>query len=35
MGMRWWEHAGLDLAGVRETSAAAAAEEVDEDGMEE
>ena len=31
VGMRWWEHAGIDLAGARET----AKEEADEYGLEE
>ena len=31
MGMRWWEQAGIELAGKRET--AAAAEEVNEDEL--
>ena len=31
--MRWWEQAGIDLAGARETAKAAA--EADEDGLEE
>ena len=32
-GTRWWEQAGIDLAGAKET--AAAASEVDKDGIEE
>ena len=32
--MGWWEQAGIDLAGERETTLAAAAE-AEEDGMEE
>ena len=31
--MRWWEKAGIDLAGARETTAAVA--EADEDCLEE
>ena len=33
VGMRWWEQEIIDLAGARKT--VEAAEEVDEDGMEE
>ena len=33
VGMRWWEQAVIDLAGAKETEAAAA--EVDKDGLEE
>ena len=33
MGMRWWEHSGLDMAGARETETAA--EEADKDELEE
>ena len=32
-GMRWWEQAGIGMAGSRETMTEAA--EVDEDGMED
>ena len=31
VGMRWWEHTGIDLVGARDTAAAAA----DEYGLEE
>ena len=31
--MQWWEQAGIELAGARET--AAAVEEAEEDGLEE
>ena len=31
VGLQWWEHAVLDLAGAKETAAA----EADEDGIEE
>ena len=31
VGMRWWEQAGIDLAGARETWVAVA----DKDGLEE
>ena len=33
VGMWWWEQAGIDLAGARETAVAAA--EANEDGLEE
>ena len=33
VGMWWWEKAGIDLAGARETATAEA--EADEDGLEE
>ena len=37
VGMRWWEQAGIDLAGARETAAVAAEAadaEADDDGLE-
>ena len=33
LGMRWWEQAGIDLVGVRETAEAMA--EAEEDRLEE
>ena len=33
VGMRWWEQAGLELLGEKETAETTAAAEADEDGM--
>ena len=35
VGILWWENEGIELAGAKETSAAATEVEADKDGLEE